>query len=84
MVVPNLRKCPTELKWITFGTNQSKPSFSEMWALLVLTFAVAVGASEKANNQTAADEKLVIARGKLLVSTGGKQEGKFHLIEMTR
>lgn len=73
MVASNLRKCPTELKWcrrISFGTNQSKPSFSEMWALLVLTFAVAVGASEKVENQTTAKEKLVIARGKLLVSRG--------------
>lgn len=69
MVASNLRKCPTELKWcrrIRFGTNQSKPSFSDMWALLVLTFAVAVGASEKVENQTTAKEKLVIARGKLL------------------
>lgn len=41
-----------------------------MWALLVLTFAVAVGASEKVENQTTAKEKLVIARGKLLVSRG--------------
>lgn len=55
-----------------------------MWALLVLTFAVAVGAPEKVENQTAAEERLVIARGKLLVSTGAKQEGKFHLIEATR
>lgn len=75
MVLSNLRKCPNELKWC-FGTNQSKPPFSEMWALLVLTFAVAVGASEKVKNQTASEEKLVIARGKLLVSTGVKQEGK--------
>lgn len=45
-----------------------------MWAFVVLTFAfaVAVGASEPADKQTtAAEEKLVIARGKLLVSLGG-------------
>lgn len=53
-----------------------KSPFSEMWALLVLTFAVAVGASEEVKDQTAAEEKLVIARGKLLVSTGVEQEGK--------
>lgn len=73
MVVSNLRKCPTELKWcrrISFGTNQSKPPFSEMWSLLVLTFAITVGAPKKVENQTGAEEKLVIARGKLLVSTG--------------
>lgn len=43
-----------------------------MWASVVLTFAVAAaaaaGASEPADKQTAAEEKLVIARGKLLVS----------------
>lgn len=55
-----------------------------MWALLVLTFAVAAGASEKVKKETAAEEKLVIARGKLLVSTGGKQVGKHHLIEVRR
>lgn len=47
-----------------------------MWALLVLTFAVAVSASEKAENQTATEEKLVIARGKLVVSTTGKTGGQ--------
>lgn len=41
-----------------------------MWALLVLTLALVVGASEKTND-TAVEEKLVIARGKLLVSTDG-------------
>lgn len=55
-----------------------------MWALLVLTFAFAVVTSEKVENQTAAEEELVIARGKLLVSTGGKKEGKFNLIKVTR
>lgn len=39
---------------------------------MVLTFAVATGASETADNHTAAEEKLLIARGKLLVSLGGK------------
>lgn len=38
-----------------------------MWAYLVLTLALAVRASETTNN-TAAEEELVIARGKLLVS----------------
>lgn len=55
-----------------------------MWALWVLTFAFTVGTSEKVENQTAAEEKLVIARGKLLVSTGAKKEGKFNLIKVTR
>lgn len=41
-----------------------------MRALLVLTLALVVNASEKTND-TSADEKLVIARGKLLVSTDG-------------
>lgn len=40
-----------------------------MWALLVLTLAFAVGASDTNSNNTANEEKLVIARGKLLVST---------------
>lgn len=39
-----------------------------MWAFLVLTFALAVRASDT-NNDTAVEEKLDIARGKLLVST---------------
>lgn len=39
-----------------------------MWALLVLTLAIAVRASDT-NNDTAVEEKLVIARGKMLVST---------------
>lgn len=43
-----------------------------MWAFLVLTFAVAAGASETVDNHTAAEEELLIARGKLLVSLGGK------------
>lgn len=47
-----------------------------MWALLVLTFAFAVVTSEKVENQTAAEEELVIARGKLLVSTGGEKGGQ--------
>lgn len=38
-----------------------------MWAFLVLTLALSVRASDT-NNDTAAEEKLVIARGKLLVS----------------
>lgn len=42
-----------------------------MWAFLVLTFAVAAGASETADNRTAAEEKPLIARGKLLVSLRG-------------
>lgn len=41
-----------------------------MWALLVLTLALVVRASEK-NNDTAVGEQLGIARGKLLVSTNG-------------
>ncbi|KAA8592550.1 hypothetical protein FQN60_018005 [Etheostoma spectabile] len=36
-----------------------------MWAFLVLTFALAVRASDT-NNDTAVEEKLNIARGKLL------------------
>lgn len=55
-----------------------------MWALWVLTFAFAVGTSEKVENQTAAEEKLVIARGKLLVSTGEQKEGSFNLMKVTR
>lgn len=47
-----------------------------MWALLVLTVAVAAAASETADNQTAAEEKLVVARGKLLVSMEGQHEDK--------
>lgn len=43
-----------------------------MWASLVLALALAVRASDTnndtTNNDTAIDEKLVIARGKLLVS----------------
>lgn len=39
-----------------------------MWAWLALTLALAVRVSET-NNDTAVEEKLVIARGKLLVST---------------
>lgn len=48
-----------------------------MWASVVLTFALAVaaGASEPADKQTAAEEKLVIARGKLLVSLAGLEGG---------
>lgn len=41
-----------------------------MWALLVLTLALVVSASEKTND-TAVEEKLAIARGKLMVSTNG-------------
>ncbi|MEQ2296227.1 hypothetical protein AMECASPLE_022743, partial [Ameca splendens] len=37
----------------------------KMWALLVLTFALATGASERTNN-TASEERPVIARGKLM------------------
>lgn len=40
-----------------------------MWALLVLALAVSVGASET-NNDTAVEEKPVIARAKLMVSGG--------------
>lgn len=39
----------------------------KMWAFLVLALAVIVRASDTTNN-TAVEEKLVIARGKLLVS----------------
>lgn len=39
-----------------------------MWAFLALALALTVRASDT-NNDTAAEEKLVIARGKLLVST---------------
>ncbi len=39
-----------------------------MWAFLVLALALTVRASDT-NNDTAVEEKLVIARGKLLVST---------------
>lgn len=39
-----------------------------MWAFLVLTLALSVRASDSTND-TAAEEELVIARGKLLVST---------------
>lgn len=38
-----------------------------MWAFLVLTLALSVRASDSTND-TAAEEELVIARGKLLVS----------------
>lgn len=78
MELSDLRKRPTELKccrsldyrWTKINQTASLP---EMWAFVVLTFAfaVAVGASEPADKQTAAEEKLVIARGKLLVSLGG-------------
>lgn len=52
-----------------------------MWALLVLALALAVGPSDT-NNDTAADEKLVIARGKLLVSTSENPFAldTFHLV----
>ena len=39
-----------------------------MWAFLVLTLALSVRASDSTND-TAAEEELVISRGKLLVST---------------
>lgn len=41
-----------------------------MWAFLVLALTVTVGASETDNN-TSPEEKLDVARGKLLVSTEG-------------
>lgn len=47
-----------------------------MWAFLVLTLALAVRASDS-NNDTAVEEKLVIARGKLLVSTDKKNNSNF-------
>lgn len=43
---------------------------SEMWGLLVLAVALAVGASD---NDTAVEEELDIARGKLLVCTDGHE-----------
>lgn len=55
-----------------------------MWAFLVLTFAVAAGASETVDNRTAAEEKLLIARGKLLVSLGGKPWVQTLLMEVTQ
>lgn len=45
-----------------------------MWALVVLTVAVAAAASEAVDDQ---EEKLVVARGKLMVST----QGEFHQME---
>lgn len=44
-----------------------------MWALLVLTFGLAAGALES-SNKTAAEERLVIARAKLMVSGTKKIE----------
>lgn len=50
---------------------------------MVLTFAVAAGASETVDNHTAAEEELLIARGKLLVSLGGKTWDQPLLMEVT-
>lgn len=44
-----------------------------MWALLVLTFGLAAGALES-SNKTAAEERLAIARAKLMVSGTKKIE----------